>query len=165
VRIKAITAILYLLSIFCFSDVSGSDWVPFQLTKTNDVWYYNSKTINYPSKDSAEVLTKTIYTDEGKRRRLVTAGMSEGEQKRQGYDKFKWSITLWEIRCNSKKIRPLNTTDYNEDGGVLLSENLQGVMQDEPMVLGLILDALREEVCRKVRDNAGGKSDGGFFSW
>lgn len=165
-RIRVITVIFCLFPILSFSEVKGSDWSPFEMTITNDVWYYK-KTMNYPSKDTAEVWTKTVYSEQSikvKKRSLITSGITEGEQKRQGYDKFKWSITLWEIRCNNKKIRPLNSTDYSEDGGVLSSENLQSVMKDEPMIPDSILDNLYEKVCEKDRSAAKDKRDS-LFTW
>jgi len=165
-RRETVAAISCLLLIFCYSDVGGAEWVPFQLSRTNDVWYYNSKTIIYPLKDTAEVLTKTVYSEEGKKVKkgqLVTAGISEDEQKQQGYDKFKWSVASWQIKCNNRKINLLDTADYDEDGRVL-SENLRRAIQGESMMPDSVFDALHEKVCTKRKYNEEGKSDG-LFTW
>lgn len=128
------------------STKSSSDWVEYGRTEDGDSWLYNDKNITKSrGKNIVQVWVKWILSDkqrEERIRRIRKVGLSTEE-----WGKLSQEVSLLQIDCKNKKCQILSMTDYDTDGNVLNTGNV-----DKPEWIYIVpssyWDILRKKVCK-----------------
>jgi hypothetical protein len=75
--------------------------------------YFDPQSIKWVSKDIVWVREKISYREKGVQSHIKKFGPE--------YKKLSYCISLWGFNCSEEKSNLLESTDYNQDGGVIHS--------------------------------------------
>ena len=102
--------------LFLYLDGWGADWEWYDSSKRVEGFYYDKKSLTYPSKNIARVWQKIVYNEEG----VNNIVEKRGEKfKSLSYDK-----ALVEYDCPEGKQRLLSLTRYSHEDEVLFSDDV-----------------------------------------
>ncbi|HKS27838.1 MAG TPA: surface-adhesin E family protein [Pyrinomonadaceae bacterium] len=122
--------------------LSQSRWVQFSQTK-DEIYYYDKETIRKRRDGTISAWGKTAPRNEEIRQRLIREKNAKG---REDYSKYSHTVVLWYLSCNDRKYKLVTFTDYDDEGGVILSDSSNDNRWDDAPP-GTIIERLFKEIC------------------
>lgn len=141
-------ALFGISGVFGFCDrASGeeADWKFFSESSTNR-WYYDAKSV-VSNKNILKVWGKGVIKDQKGVDEKIKLLKKFGGQT-LGYEKYSYTLNLFEINCENKKQRIISVKDYDKMGNGLQTATMEDYQWDF-IAPGTIIDNLSKEVCPK----------------
>lgn len=131
------------LTIFCYGEVWGADWMFYGKTDKYSC-SYDVGSISHRSDNIVEVSEKQDYTKKG-----VNFMMEELGKK---YENLSHLTTIWQINCSEKKFRFLSLTYYSKEKTVIYSWKIlysSGPSEEwSPFITDSLGERLYKAVCK-----------------
>lgn len=123
----------------------GADWKFFSESASNR-WYYETSTVDYSRKELVRVWGKAVTKGkEGIDEKIKLLEKFGGQTR--GYEKYSYTMNLFELDCVRKKSRILSVKDYDLKGNPLESVSIENFPWDF-IAPGTIIENLYKTVCR-----------------
>lgn len=139
-----------------FTPVYGAEWRQYGSGNNMDL-YYDAKSVSYLSRDSLRVLNKFVVQNDNGRLRMI----KERAKKNlfiEGYENYKESNVIYEIKCSTQELYMLSATDYDKMGDILDSTRADRADKTSNpgwdfIIPGTPTGLLPEAVCKKGVNN------------
>lgn len=103
-------------------------------SNSNLLWMYSPKRITRTAKGIMRIWLKQMPSHDssvsGEAKKDLIRKRGELGLNTRGYEKWSYSLILFELKCSARKTRFITRTDYDEDGQVLDTEEESGDWQE-----------------------------------
>ena len=125
-------AMIVALAVFAYSETYGADW-KFLKAGLQGEFFYDTERVTRSSENAVGFWLRIVY--------------SKGFKEKEGLDKLKQTVGLWEMNCRDKQVCLLSTTHYYGEGEI---SPPQVWLPPEWNSIGpdTVMDALYKELCK-----------------